>query len=160
MELRRCLDPQVRSYSLSRCSFPEMLRSNSVVEINTSIKVACMPACASCLRYLLSKVRSFIACRYSDTKTSKNVSSSRAKNSTFESKRPQGSRYWRLREWRGKGDGPPQITVATQKSGQELSLPNLTMIERNDFHVAEKTSLQESVNCSGDESPLRRDDLV
>ena len=76
---------------------------NSITEISIAIKVACMPACASCARHVYPKLRSYINSRIGSSETyiaadATTTSSGNPVNNDMGL--PQRFRYWGLRNWR------------------------------------------------------------
>lgn len=112
---------------------------HSIVEINISIQVACMPACASCFRHFSPKLQTFFATRFLGTKTSDECSIHNEPEITENVDEPKwhhASRDWRPRDWRGKDDGVPQTTSFAQKSTEKFSIGNFTVVES---HAVQET---------------------
>ena len=112
-----------------------ILTTSSIVELNITIMVACMPACASFSRHFLykyeiiSSIKSQLAGSRSSKKKipkpSKSHSSTTAPSSSDRDPRP-GGRYWRIKNAFSNGNGAPQITMDKQQS---------RMLKTGDFDV-------------------------
>ena len=108
------------------------LTYNSIVEINISIQVACMPACASCFRHFAPKLQAFFATRILGTKTSNEYSMPSEPEITDNFGKlewHQTSRDWKFRDSRGKNHGLPQTTSSLQTSAEGFPFGKITFVE-------------------------------
>lgn len=140
-----------------------MLICDSIVEINVAIQVACMPACASCLPYLYTRIRSFVETRSSDTKNAKYPPTPKIpKISAFQKPNsPQKSTNWALRDWPGKSSESTRNPTITRQFDQADSSGSLPIVEGEVAYMEDKPWRKESTSESeGDQRPMRQDDLV
>ena len=113
---------------------------SSIVEINISIQVACMPACASCFRHFASKLHAFFVNRFLDTETSNKCSMPSESEVTENVAQPKwyhASRDRRTGELRGKEDGIPQTTSSSRTSAGGFPCGNFTSDESNALQKSE-----------------------
>ena len=164
MELVRCRHSQVRHLSMPSKKDHAHLTCTSIVEANASIKVACMPACASCFRYLHSSLKTYINTRASHTKTSNKTSTTRDPKVVENLHKPEQNlkpRYWRFRDRRGRDEGPPQITSVTGQSSQGHCFGDLSTTDTKSFHEAGiPTSMESSSSLDGEQRLPEPDDIV
>lgn len=151
----------VRPTFLSMLFHLTMLVPSSIVEINVANKVACMPACASCLRYLCSKIRSFIDMYFKNRMKPPTPKKANESQGSRDPNLGQTATSWPLRNWIGNGSDPPQNTAVMQRSGQAGSSGSLPIVEGELAYMDDKPSRKESISVSeGDQRPMRQDDLV
>ena len=105
---------------------------NSITEISIAIKVASMPACASCARHIYPRLRSYFGSRFGISETYNAGNATTAPGDTpmaYDMGRSQRFRYWGLRKWQGNGDCPPQITPIKEKSTHGFSIGNFSVLD-------------------------------
>ena len=142
-------------------SHATMLIYTSIVEINVAIKVACMPACASCLRYLYSKIRSFIDMHSKNRMNPPAPKKVKGFQGSRDSNLGQTATSWPLRNLTGNGGDPPQNTAVTERFGQADSPGSLPNVEGEVAYMDSKPSRKESISVSeGDQRPMQHYDLV
>ena len=121
----------------------------SIVELNVTIMVACMPACASFSRHFLYKyeIISSINSRLFASRSSKKgplgpETSTTAPSASTGDPRP-GGKYWRIKNAFSNGNGSPQITRNQQQS---------RMLRTGEFDVVDngKTSMSTHQTRRGD----------
>ena len=136
----------------------------SIVEINVAIIVACMPACASCLRHLYSYLQSLIKARSSHVNsTGETAKKENSKNTQglHEPRQHFKPRYWRLRDWHRSNGGPPQITSVKGQSGLGYTFDDLHPSDATSVLGTRAPSPEDSTTTlEPDQQPVKRDNIV
>lgn len=144
----------------------------SIVEINTSIMVACMPACAAFLRFFTTKTDFFPALKArvfaalgSASTLMKRPSASLNTNNTGSQELPTshvpattGARYWRIKNVfsSAKNDPSPQITAKDQSDTLRMGRLNIIRTRGEDWRTLGIVNEEEDATRSSHETEQPR----
>lgn len=128
----------------------------NIVEINVSIMVASMPACASLLRYRATKTSIFSSIKsklFTSRPSSGPAPASDQIRTMSDENHPSGKdRFWRYRNHLNQHSAPPQITALKRQSGQILVTGEFDLFDekRSSFRESgDGKQTKQSLNSEG-----------